>query len=223
MDFSIKERSGEEDKMRITFFGPPGSGKGTQADRISDYFGLQHISTGILLRDEIRSGSNLGMRIRDVVESGHLVNDEIINEEVFNRIDNIDGFLLDGYPRNISQAKSLDEFLEKTGQSLSGAVLIHIPDEEVMRRLSERLVCGCKDGGSDSDNYEEGDICPECGEQFVKRIDDSSDVITNRLHHFHSFTTHLKKFYENRLLEIDGLGSIDQVFERIRFELEKWE
>ena len=85
--------------MRITFFGPPGSGKGTQADRISSYFGLQHISTGMLFREEIDSGSELGNHIRRQVELGHLVSDEIVNEEVLNRIENVSDFLLDGYPR----------------------------------------------------------------------------------------------------------------------------
>ncbi|MCD4777063.1 MAG: nucleoside monophosphate kinase [Candidatus Aegiribacteria sp.] len=211
--------------MRITFFGPPGSGKGTQADRISDYFGLKHISTGILCREEIKSGSELGKRIREIVESGHLVSDEIMNEEVFKSIESLEGFLLDGYPRNLSQARSLDEFLEKIGKLLSGAVFIHVPDEEVMRRLSERLVCDCSDGRSNTagDHSKEGDICPVCGQKFVKRSDDISEVVKNRLHHFHTLTRHLEKYYENRLLVIDGLGSIDQVNERIRKDLLAWE
>jgi adenylate kinase len=209
--------------MRITFFGPPGSGKGTQAGKISKFFGLKHISTGLFFRREINKGSELGNRVRASVESGHLVSDEIVNEKVFKRIKNLESFLLDGYPRNLHQAKCLDEFLDRTGKPLSGAVFIHIPDEEVVRRLTERLVCACKNKGISSDRYEEGDICPECGEPFVKRRDDSIDVVENRLHHFHTLTTHLKEFYENRLLVIDGLGSIDQVNKRIRFELAKWE
>ncbi len=111
--------------MRITFFGPPGSGKGTQADRISSYFDLEHISTGMLFREEIDSGSELGERIREIVESGNLVSDEIANEEVFSRIENTDGFLLDGYPRNLSQAKRLDEFLLNTSKPLSGPCSIN--------------------------------------------------------------------------------------------------
>lgn len=209
--------------MRITFFGPPGSGKGTQADRISRYFGLKHISTGLFFRKEIDKGSEMGKIVRASVESGHLVSDEIVNEKVFNKIKNVEGFLLDGYPRNLSQAISLDEFLDENGKPLSGAVFIHIPDADVIKRLTERLVCACINKGISSDLYKEGDICPSCGEPFVKRRDDSIDVVKNRLHHFHTLTTHLEKYYENRLLVIDGLGSIDQVNERIRKELEKWE
>lgn len=210
--------------MRITFFGPPGSGKGTQADRISAFFGMPHISTGMLCREEIKSGSKLGKCIRDIVESGHLVSDEIMNKEVFNSIENIDSFLLDGYPRNLSQAKYLDEFLKNAGKPLSGAVFIRIPDEEVTRRLTGRLVCSCsnKYRNSGSDYRKEGDICPVCGESFVKRSDDSLEVVRNRLQHYHNLTRHLESYYENRLLEIDGIGTVDQVNERIRKELMVW-
>lgn len=211
--------------MRITFFGPPGSGKGTQADRISDYFSLKHISTGMLCREEIKSGSELGKLIREIVESGHLVSDEIMNEEVFKSIKGLEDFLLDGYPRNLSQARSLDEFLEKAGKLLSGAVFIHIPDEEVIRRLTERLVCACSKGSGNviSNHRKEGEICPVCGETFVKRCDDSLEVVKNRLQHYDNLTRHLESYYENRLLVIDGLGTIDQVNERIRKELLAWE
>ncbi len=210
--------------MRITFFGPPGSGKGTQADRIATYFGLQHISTGILLRDEINSGSELGKRIRHIVESGHLVSDKIVNEEVFTRIETINDFLLDGYPRNLSQAKCLDKYLEEAGKDLTGAVFIHITDEEVIRRLTGRLICSCPDGSSDTENgcYLEGDVCPICRKPFVKRSDDSSKVVENRLKLYHNLTKHLESYYENRLFVINGLGSIDQVNERIRKELKAW-
>ena len=211
--------------MRITFFGPPGSGKGTQADRISSYFGLQHISTGMLFREEINSGSELGKRIREIVESGHLVGDEIANEEVFTRIETIDEFLLDGYPRNLQQAKSLDEFLESTCKPLSGAVFIHISDEEVIDRLTGRLVCACSNGSGNADSgniHEEGDICPVCGEAFVKRSDDRSEVVENRLQHYHGITKYLEDYYKSRILVIDGLGTIDQVNERIRKELLRW-
>ena len=211
--------------MRITFFGPPGSGKGTQADRISSYFGLQHISTGMLFREEINSGSELGERIREIVESGNLVGDEIANEEVFTRIETIDEFLLDGYPRNLYQAKSLDEFLESTCKPLSGAVFIHISDEEVKDRLTGRLICACSNGSGNADSgniHKEGDICPVCGEAFEKRSDDSSEVVKNRLQQYHSITKNLEDYYKSRILVIDGLGTIDQVNEKIRKELLKW-
>jgi len=211
--------------MRITFFGPPGSGKGTQADRISNCFSLQHISTGMLFREEINSGSELGKLIQEIVESGHLVSDEIVNTEVFNRIERVDDYLLDGYPRNLHQAECLDKFLEESGKPLSGSVFIHIPDDEVLKRLTGRLVCGCsnKYRNTDSTDVKEGDICPECGVTYVKRSDDSSEIVKFRLEQYHNLNRRLVRFYENRLLMIDGLGTIDQVYERIRKELVKWE
>ena len=210
--------------MRITFFGPPGSGKGTQADRISSYFDLEHISTGMLFREEISSGSELGKRIREIVESGHLVNDEIVNDEISHRIETVDNFLLDGYPRNLPQAEYLDEFLENAGKPLSGAVFIHIPDEEIIRRLTVRLVCSCSDESRNTgnDHHKEGDICQVCGEPFVKRTDDRSEVVENRLHVYYNLTRHLEGYYENRILVVDGLGTVDQVNERIRKDLLTW-
>ncbi len=210
--------------MRITFFGPPGSGKGTQADRISSCFGLQHISTGILLREEINSGSELGNKIRRRVELGHLVSDEIVNEEVLKRIENVSDFLLDGYPRNLPQAEHLDEFLEINEKPLSGAVFIQISNEEVIRRLTGRLVCNCLGGNRmmNDDSYKEGNTCPVCGRVFVRRADDSLEVIKFRLEQYHNLNIRLLKFYENRLIEIDGLGTVDQVNERIRKDLLTW-
>ena len=210
--------------MRITFFGPPGSGKGTQADRISSHFGIQHISTGVLFREEIDSGSELGNQIRRRVELGHLVSDEIVNEEVLNRIENVSDFLLDGYPRNLPQAECLDKFLEIKGRPLSGAVFIQISDDEVVRRLTGRLACNCLGGNRriNDDSYKEGNTCPVCGRVFIRRADDSLDVIKFRLEQYHNLNKRLLKFYENRLIKIDGFGTIDQVNERIRNELLTW-
>lgn len=209
--------------MRITFFGPPGSGKGTQAERISEYFGLEHISTGMLLRQEIRSGSKLGGRIKEIVESGHLVSDEIVNREVFTRIEGLDDYLLDGYPRNLEQARELDVFLDGIEKPLSGAVFLQVPDEEVLRRLTGRLVCSCADGTRHSGEFSEGDICPECGTPFVRRSDDSSEVVKNRLDHYHGLTRHLEDYYSDRLLAVNGIGTIEQVYKRIREALRIWE
>ncbi len=211
--------------MRITFFGPPGSGKGTQADRISTFFGMQHISTGMLCREEIDSGSELGKRIREIVESGQLVSDEIVNKEVLNRIESVSDFLLDGYPRNLPQAEYLDRFLEIEGKPLSGAVFIQIPDEEVIRRLTRRLVCNClgRNRKTDDDSYNEGNTCPVCSQVFRRRKDDSLEVIKFRLEQYYNLNVRLVRFYENRLLEVNGLGTVAQVSERIRKELMIWE
>ncbi len=208
--------------MRITFFGPPGSGKGTQAERVSQHFGLEHISTGMLLRDEIRSGSKLGERIRETVESGHLVSDELVDREVFERIGHMESFLLDGYPRNLNQARHLDDFLDDAGMSLTGAVFIDVPDDEVMRRLTGRLVCDCPEVNPASGDFSEGDVCPVCGSRFRRRSDDSIEVIENRLHHYHMLTGHLEDYYSRRLLRVNGLGTIEQVYNRMVEALTEW-
>lgn len=208
--------------MRVTFFGPPGSGKGTQAEMISEYYGLEHLSTGVLLREEIRSGSKLGDRIRETVESGRLVGDDIVNREVFQRIEDVEDFLLDGYPRNMAQAQELDRHLEALGRPLSGAVFLQVPDDEVIRRLTGRLVCACADGTRHSSGFSEGDVCPECGTAFVRRIDDSGEVVDNRLRHYHSLTSGLKGYYRGRLLSVDGTGTVEQVFSRLREALRPW-
>lgn len=208
--------------MRITIFGPPGSGKGTQAERISDYFGLEHLSTGVLLREEIRSGSELGELIRDIVESGQLVADDIVNREVFKRIEDLEDYLLDGYPRNLPQAEELDRYLEELERPLTGAVFLQVPDEEVVSRLTGRLVCACADGTRHSGSAREGDICPECGAPFVRRNDDSRDVIGNRLRHYHALTSCLEDYYSGRLLAVDGVGTVDEVFRRLREALGSW-
>jgi adenylate kinase len=176
----------------------------------------------MLLRDEIRSGSKLGERIRETVESGHLVSDDLVDREVFNRIGNMESFLLDGYPRNLNQARHLDTFLNDAGRPLDGAVFIDVPDDEVMRRLTGRLVCDCPEVNPSSGDFREGDICPVCGSRFRRRSDDSRDVVENRLHHYHRLTGHLEGYYSRRLLRVNGMGTIDQVYNRIVEALEEW-
>lgn len=208
--------------MRIVFFGPPGSGKGTQAYRISARFGLVHISTGLMFREEISSGSKLGDRIRILVDAGHLVDDETVNRELFRRLEEVPRFLLDGYPRTKSQAESLDRFLDSKNLSLTGAVFLQVPDDEVMNRLSGRLVCPkCGFTGTFT-MFENGDPCTRCRTPLVERDDDRSEVIAMRLKHYHELTRPLELFYEGRLMEVNGVGTVDQITERILEALKVW-
>ncbi|MCK4671647.1 MAG: nucleoside monophosphate kinase [Candidatus Aegiribacteria sp.] len=209
--------------MRIVFFGPPGSGKGTQADRMSKRYKLHHLSTGLMLREEIHNKSELGKRIRKIVESGHLVDDETVNEEVFSKVCKYDRFLLDGYPRNLFQAESLDEYLEEEKKPLSGAVFITIPDEEVIERLSGRLTCSRCGFTGKQPLYHPGDECIRCGTALIERNDDRTEVIEQRLVQYHSLTKHLEKYYHDRLLIIDGMGTVDQVALRLEEALSIWE
>lgn len=209
--------------MRIVFFGPPGSGKGTQAERISKRYNLHHLSTGLLLREEININSELGKRIRKIVESGHLVDDEIVNEEVFSKVKEYDRFLLDGYPRNLIQAEGLDDYLEEEKKPLSGAVFITIPDAEVIERLSGRLTCSQCGFAGKQPLQNPGDECPRCGTLLVERNDDRIEVIKQRLVHYYNLTKHLEKYYHDRLLIIDGMGTVDQVTLRLEEALSIWE
>lgn len=197
--------------MRLVLFGPPGSGKGTQAGRICSRFGLTHLSTGNILREEMSAGTELGLRVGGIVRSGALVSDEIVNELVFSRLDAAGGFLLDGYPRNLTQARRLDEHLG-SGRRLNCALLLEVPDAEVVRRLSSRASCSaCGFTGSVS----HGGVCPSCGGPLSARPDDGEDVVRRRLAEYHSSTAPLAAFYGDRLRRIDGTGTEQEVWMRM--------
>ena len=209
--------------MRLIFLGPPGSGKGTQAERISDDLGLVHLSTGEMLREEVRQGTELGRRIRSIMEAGELVKDEIVNSMVFHRIEELQGFLLDGYPRNLKQAEELDRFAARAGRSMTGVVLLDVPDDEVVRRISGRLTCPeCGYVGSTSD-HGPGQPCPECGADLVGREDDTPTAVRKRLENYHAQTSPLIRHYEDLLVRVEGVGSVDEVTERIERALRNLE
>ncbi len=205
--------------MRLVLLGPPGSGKGTQAALICAEFGLQHLSTGNMLRDEIARRSDLGLEVEATVRSGALVDDATVNRIVFARLDRDDSFLLDGYPRNASQAGALDGYLGD-GRALSGAVLLRVPGDEVVRRLSGRMTCSaCGFTGSGATG---GGCCPGCGGLLEVRPDDSPEVILRRLGEYARSTAPLESYYGSRLLAVDGSGSVDEVWVRLREALVRW-
>ncbi len=209
--------------MKITFFGPPGSGKGTQAYRVSTRYDLEHLSSGLMFREEISSGSELGQKIKAIVESGHLVDDDIVNIEVFSKIGGVERFLLDGYPRNISQARSLDRYLESHGSFLTGAVFLDVPDEVVQQRLSGRLTCPKCGFVGRQPMFKVNDPCTRCDTPLEERDDDRSGVIVRRLRHYFNLTRHLEDYYSGRLHVIDGVGSVDEVTDRLVKALSTWE
>ena len=181
--------------MRIVLLGPPGSGKGTQAARLVDALKLPHISTGVLLRAAVEAGSALGKAAKQVMDRGELVSDDIVLgliEERLARPDVGKGFILDGYPRNLAQAKALDALLERIGQPVQDAVLIDVDEEEVVARIAGRAAA-------------EG------------RSDDSEDVVRNRLRVYAEQTAPVASHYarQGRLTRVLGEGSIDDVFQRI--------
>ena len=199
--------------MKIILLGPQGAGKGTQAQRLSQKTGAKHISTGDIVRAEIKSGSELGQKVQDFNDRGELVPDEIIVEMAKPYLDDADAWLLDGFPRNEAQAKALDDALMDLGIELDAAVALEAPDDELVERLSGRRT-------SDATGrvyHVEHDPPPEDPEEdpgpFVQRKDDTEEAIRRRLAIYHEQTEPLKDYYEERglLTTVDARKSIPEV------------
>lgn len=187
--------------MRIVILGPPGSGKGTQAALLREQLGIAHISTGVLLREAVEEQTELGKKARSFMDAGELVPDDLmlgLIEERLGRPDVARGFILDGYPRNLAQAKALDAVLERIGQPVDIAVSVTVNEREIVDRLSRRAI-------------EEG------------RSDDTEDVIRNRLRVYAEQTAPVAGHYADRgqLREVDGMGTVEEVNRRMRETLEE--
>lgn len=206
--------------------GAPGSGKGTQAEKLMDEFGCQQISTGVLLRQAIESGSELGRKVQKIMSEGLLVSDEIVLDLIKSELSEIggSGFLLDGYPRNINQAKSLNELLENIDKPLDYSILIDVPSEILIKRLSGRRTCSLT--GKTLNIYfsseNEIDQCLSKGGELLQRDDDNEESITKRIEVYEEQTEPMVDFYRsNGLLHtIDGEGSVDDVYGRLKKLLE---
>lgn len=202
--------------MRISLLGPPGAGKGTQAARAAARFGLAHLSTGAIFREEIGRGTSLGREIEGTVKAGLLVADDVVDRVVFRRIAGPGGFVLDGYPRNLSQARSLDAFLEGS-VPLDGAVFLDVSEGEVLRRLGDRYTCP-----SCGPVRAPGGACPSCGKALERRSDDSPEVIRRRFQEYHRVTGPLLSYYGQRLARIDGDAEVDEVWSRLEQAVQGW-
>jgi adenylate kinase len=200
--------------MRVILLGPQGAGKGTQAQRLADRVGAAHISTGDIVRAEIKSGSELGKKVQEYNDRGELVPDEIIVEMVKPYLNDADAWLLDGFPRNESQAKALDEALEDIGEDLDAVVALEAPDEALVERLSGRRQSEAtgKIYHLQYDPPPEDDPGP-----FVQRDDDAEDAIRRRLEIYHDQTEPLKDYYADRglLVTVDAEQEIPKVTEDI--------
>jgi adenylate kinase len=203
--------------MKIILLGPQGAGKGTQAQRLSQKTGAKHISTGDIVRAEIKSGSELGQKVQDFNDRGELVPDEIIVEMAKPYLDDADAWLLDGFPRNEAQAKALDDALQDLDIELDAAVALEAPDDELVERLSGRRT-------SDATGrvyHIEHDPPPENSEEdpgpFAQRKDDTEEAIRRRLAIYHEQTEPLKDYYAERglLTTVDARQSIPEVTEEI--------
>ncbi len=208
--------------MRIVLLGPQGAGKGTQAQRISRETGAKHISTGDLVRAEIKSGSELGQTIKEYNDRGDLVPDEIIVQMMRPYLDEEDSWILDGFPRNQSQAEALDEMLKEIDAELEAAVALEAPDNLLVERLSGR-----RTSESTGNIYHaEYDPPPEDSEEdpgpFIQREDDRADAIRHRLKIYHEQTEPLKGYYADRgiLVQVDATQPISEVTAEIREAVE---
>ena len=213
-------------ELNLVLLGPPGAGKGTQAERLVEDFGLPYYSTGIILREAVADGSELGKEAKKYMDEGELVPDELINKVIAERLDSgeaDDGFLLDGFPRTIGQAEMLEKTLEGRGRELAGVLLIDTPDDEVVRRLSGRRTCA-KNGHvyhMDFDPPKNEGVCDQDGSRLIQRDDDKPETVRKRLSVYHDQTEPLIKWYEDRglLRRLDGARPPDEVHNRIRATL----
>ncbi len=203
--------------MRIVLLGPQGAGKGTQAQRISERTGARHISTGDLVRAEIKSGSELGETIKDYNDRGELVPDEIIIQMMRPYLDEADSWILDGFPRNESQAEALDEMLREIAAKLDAAVALEAPDEALIRRLSGRRTSEA----TGRIYHVEHDPPPQSSEEdpgpFIQRKDDTEEALRRRLRIYHEHTEPLKDYYAERgiLATVDATQRIPDVTEGV--------
>ncbi len=213
--------------MRLVIVGPPGAGKGTQSARISSKYGIPHVSTGDMFREILRREDELASRVRRYVESGELVPDELVVEMVRDRICRPDcerGFILDGFPRTLSQAEALDRMLREANKDLDAVLYLRVSEEAVVRRLSRRRVCeSC--GAIYHLDYSPPrvpGVCDRCGGRLVQRDDDREEVVRERLRVYHRQTEPLVGYYRQRgiLIEVDGCKEIDQVWEDIQRALD---
>ena len=189
--------------LRLILLGAPGAGKGTQADIISKNYGIPQISTGVILREEIAKGSELGNRVKSIIEAGNLVPDEDVVAIVRERLKNDDcknGYILDGFPRTIPQAEALDKMLSELGSKIDAVISIEVDDEDIIKRMSGRRVCK-KCGASYHVEYNPSpadENCGNCGETLTIREDDDPAVVADRLKVYHEKTAPLKEFYKNQ-------------------------
>lgn len=203
--------------MNIVLLGAPGAGKGTQAQKLVEEFGVAHISTGDLLRAAVKAGTKLGVKAKEYMDAGQLVPDKLVVDLVKERLaadDAKKGFILDGFPRNSAQAVTLDSALADMGLSLDAALLVDVKAEVIVERLSSRRTC--RDCGYTAPAGV--DVCPSCGGEMYQRDDDKPETIQNRLNVYESQTAPLVEYYKGKglLKVVDGDRPVDDVYADVK-------
>jgi adenylate kinase len=213
-------------ELNLVLLGPPGAGKGTQAERLVSDFDLPYYATGDILRAAVKEESPLGKEAKDFMDKGELVPDDLICKVIMERVDRAeaeDGFLLDGFPRNTEQADILENALEKRGRGLTAVLLIDAADDEVIKRISGRRVC-VKNGHVyhvDYDPPKHEGVCDQDGSRLIQRDDDKPETIKKRLEVYHGQTKPLIEYYDGRgvLRRFDGSRTPSEVHDHIRATL----
>ena len=208
--------------MRTVIMGAPGAGKGTQSVRLARTWEVPHVSTGDLLRETVKPGSDQGRRVKEKLASGQLVSDEMMVDLLRERLARPDcrsGFVLDGYPRTLRQAEDLDALLTAMGTALDCTLLIEVPDDTVLHRLGDRRTCPSCQAVYRVDQIGERDgaVCERCGTGLTVRDDDEESTIRRRLQIYHQQTLPVLEQYrrQGRLKTVDGRGTPDEVYDRL--------
>ena len=205
--------------MRLILVGPPGAGKGTQAQRLVEKYEIPQLSTGDMLRAAVAAGTDTGKKAKAVMDAGGLVSDDIVNAIVSERLDEADcanGFILDGYPRTLAQADAVEAMLVNKGTALDAVVELRVNDDAMVERVSGRYTCAnCGTGYHDTLNKPKTEgVCDKCGStEFKRRVDDNAEAMRTRLQAYYKETAPLIGYYyaKDRLRRVDGMASIDDV------------
>ena len=215
--------------MRMIILGPPGAGKGTQARVLAEKYSIAHIAAGDIFRDNIKAGTPLGKQVEAILKAGTLVPDEVTIKMISERLDQPDcknGFILDGFPRNVAQAEALEKMLKEKGIKLDAVVQMTVNDAELIERISGRFTCSaCGEGYHDKFKKPHNpDSCDKCGakDTFVRRPDDNAATVKTRLDTYYSQTKPILPFYESRgmLKTVNGMASMADVSSQILAVLE---
>ncbi len=210
--------------MRMILLGPPGAGKGTQAQRLMDAYSIVQLSTGDMLRAAVAAGTEVGLRAKSVMEAGELVSDDIVVGIISDRVDEADcqnGFILDGFPRTLAQAEALEVMLTEKSLRLDAVVEMQVDDGLLVDRITGRYTCAnCGAGYHDTNLQPKVDgICDNCGRtEFNRRADDNAETVVSRLKAYHEQTAPLLPFYRDKgiLKTVDGMADIDEVTRQMK-------
>jgi len=213
--------------MDIILIGPPGSGKGTQAKMIVDRYNVKHVSTGDILRENVRNGTPLGVEAKKFMDAGKLVPDALLIDIIKDRLAKDDvkgGWMLDGYPRTIPQAEALDKILPALGQKIDVVLNIDVPDEELVKRVTGRRMCKC--GATYHVSFNKPKVegkCDACGGDLYQRADDTEETVKQRLNAYHAQTQPLIDYYTKRgiVATVLGVGDIKAIFDKVAAALDK--